>query len=91
MMKEFYAIYHKRTGRYMPARMFEYSRGSWTWWEPTGIGGYEGHDPDIPRLFLKKNAAVQAMEYWLAESPEIPRNPNDVEIHVITLIVKAVI
>lgn len=112
MSTKFYAIYHKPTGKYMPARMFEHSRGGWTWWEPTGIGGYGGHDPYIPRLFLKKNAAVQAMGYWLngnysrrtvasdfgdlsgklrAESPHIPRNPKDVEIHVLTLTIKEVI
>jgi hypothetical protein len=112
MNQEFYAIFHKPTGKYMPARMFGHSRGGWTWWEPAGVGGYGGHDPEIPRLFLKRNAAAQAMGYWLngnyslravpsdfddpprtlrVESPHIPRNPKDVEIHVITCVVTRVI
>lgn len=65
MSKEFYAIYHKPTGKYMPARMFENSRAGWTWWEPTGIHGLGGFDPAVPRLFTKKGSATQAMGYWL--------------------------
>lgn len=111
MIPSFYAIFHKPTGKYMPARMFNNSRGGWTWWEPTGVNGLGGFDPDVPRLFTKKSSAVQAMSYWLngnykavtsghyedfefgveAVSPKIPRNPKDVEIHVITCVVARVI
>lgn len=109
-MTELYAIFHKPTGKYMPARMFENSRAGWTWWEPTGANGYGGFDPEVPRLFSKKGSAIQAMGYWLNgnysikyncdpdcdgklrnTTPQIPRNPKDVEIHVITLVVTRVI
>lgn len=109
MSKEFYAIYHKPTGKYMPARMFENSRAGWTWWEPTGASGLGGFDPAVPRLFTKKGSATQAMSYWLNGNyklrvaghyedysaywerlnPELPRSPEDVEIHVIRLTVIA--
>lgn len=104
-MTELYAIYHKPTGKYMPARMFRNSRNGWTWWEPTNIYGLGGFDPEVPRLFSKKSSAVQAMGYWLngnhkivtpghygvsefgieVVTPEIPRKPADIEIHVISL------
>lgn len=110
MIPELYAIFHKPTGKYMPARMFENSRAGWTWWEPTGANGYGGFDPEVPRLFTKKKSAIQAMGYWLNgnysikhscdsdcdyklrnSSPTIPRNPKDVEIHVINCVVTRVI
>ena len=111
MIPELYAIFHRPTGKYMPARMFENSRAGWTWWEPTGANGYGGFDPEVPRLFTKKKSAIQAMGYWLngnynlkvtghyddwgphmeITNPTIPRNPKDVEIHVINCVVTRVI
>jgi hypothetical protein len=110
-MTELYAIYHKPTGKYMPARMFRVTRNGWTWWEPTGVNGLGGFDPEVPRLFSKKSSAVQAMGYWLngnhktvtsghyedfefgieTVSPEIPRRPEDVEIHIISLTKTAIV
>ena len=105
MSPKLYAIYHKPTGKYMPARMFRTTHRGWTWWEPTNIHDLGGFDVEVPRLFSKKSSAVQAMGYWLngnhravtsghyedfefgieTRSPEIPRKPADVEIHIISL------
>lgn len=106
-MTELYAIFHKPTGKYMPARMFKIQRNGWTWWEPTGANGLGGVDPEVPRLFTKRNAAIQAMGYWLNgnyalsydetsqhlknSSPIIPRKPSDVEIHALKLVITSVI
>lgn len=98
MMTELYAIFHKPTGKYMPARMFKLARGGWTWWEPTGAHGLGGHEPEVPRLFKNKMAAKRAMYYWLkgnwyanydtyqhikSTAPMNPRKSEDIEIHVI--------
>lgn len=106
-MTELYAIFHKPTGKYMPARMFKVHKSGWSWWEPTGENGLGGFDPEIPRLFKNRLAAKRAMNYWLKgnyvlrrddyfdeafgylknTAPTNPRKPEDVEIHVITLVV----
>lgn len=59
-----YALYHRPTGNYMPAKMFRCSFRGYSWWEPTGaqgLGGVSG----VPRLFKTKHAANVAKTFWL--------------------------
>lgn len=59
-----YAIYHKPTQTYMPARMFATTTAGWSWWEPTGINGLGGL-PGVPRLFTQPRLARVALTAWL--------------------------
>lgn len=62
-----YAIRHKPTESYMPARMFKQSGAGWSYWEPTDVGnklGLLGVDRN-PRLFFSHAAAALAANAWL--------------------------
>lgn len=60
-----YGIRHKPTGNYMPAKMFRTSGAGYSYWEPTGVDGFGGHDQG-PRLFQTEHAAKVALGQWLA-------------------------
>lgn len=76
-MKILYAIYHKPTDKYMPAKIFRHTSNGWTWWEPTNIHGYGGSDANVPRLFSRKASAKQAMNYWLKGNYKCSKNNNE--------------
>lgn len=60
-----YAIRHKPTGNFMPARMFKQSGFGWSWWEPTETRvGYVAFDQN-PRLFFSFASACNALGQWL--------------------------
>ena len=61
----FYALYHKPTGKYMPAKMFRTSVGGHTWWEPFEDNWAKGYQPEIPRLFSTHRAAANSKTLWL--------------------------
>ncbi len=63
-MTELYAIFHRPTGKYMPAQLFKTTKGGYTWWDPTNPE-YSGYVPGVPRFFSSLNAATVAKSYWL--------------------------
>lgn len=64
-MQTLYAIQHKPSGNFMPARMFKQAGSGWSWWEPTETrSGYLPHDPN-PRLFYSIESARNALGQWL--------------------------
>ena len=63
-MTELYAIFHKPTGKYMPAQLFKTTKGGYIWWDLTNPE-YFGYIPDVPRFFSSLNAATVAKSYWL--------------------------
>ena len=58
-----WAIRHKPTGRFMPARMSRSGRGGWSHWCPItpGAQGFEPH----PRLMFTQRSAQNALSMWL--------------------------
>lgn len=63
LLLTYYAIRHRPSGAFMPAKMFRIASGGFTWWEP-GKEGYEGHSK-LPRLFPDRHAAAVALTMWL--------------------------
>lgn len=64
-MQTLYAIQHKPSGNFMPARMFKQAGSGWSWWEPTETrSGYLPHDKN-PRLFYSIESARNALGQWL--------------------------
>jgi len=59
----YYAIRHRPSRAFMPAKMFRTVSGGFTWWEP-GKEGYEGHSK-LPRFFPDRHAAAVALTVWL--------------------------
>lgn len=63
-----YAIKHKPTGEWMPARMSRVGRGGWSWWVPgppvDGLASCGGFDKN-PRVFFTRASAVRAVAQWL--------------------------
>lgn len=63
-----YAIKHKPTGAYMPARMFRASNHGWSYWvpgpAPSGWSGLDGYDKN-PRIFFTLQAARNSLTAWL--------------------------
>lgn len=60
-----YAIRHKPTGNWMPARMYRTARAGWSNWEPAETRpGYLPHDPN-PRVFFTAQSARNALTMWL--------------------------
>lgn len=65
---EVFAIKHKPTGEYMPARMSRTSSRGWSHWvpgpAPDGWGGCDGYDKN-PRVFFTLQSARNALTAWL--------------------------
>ena len=60
-----WAIRHKPTGKFMPARMFRTARAGWTYWDPLDKSPEtRPYDPS-PRLFFTRQAAANALSAWL--------------------------
>lgn len=62
-----YAIRHKPTGAFMPARMFRTHGRGWTHWIPEPEGkeyGLQGYDKN-PRIFWTRRTANNAITMWL--------------------------
>jgi hypothetical protein len=68
---ELFAILHKPTGTYMPAKMSESKRAGWTNWKP---GAKDQKYGAGPRLFAKKRAADLARGYWLKGKAKVHWN-----------------
>lgn len=60
-MRDVFAIRHKPTGKWMPARLNK-SPGGWSYWEPTSDD--EAHDAN-PRIFYTLRSAQNALTAWL--------------------------
>lgn len=58
-----YAIRHKPSGEFMPARMSRCGFGGWSWWREPNQG--EPYDK-TPRIFPTKTGARNALSAWLA-------------------------
>lgn len=62
-----FAIRHKPTQAWMPARMFKHG-GGWSHWEPEpvpeGYGDMRGYDTN-PRIFFTKQSVHNALSAWL--------------------------
>lgn len=59
----YYALRHKPTGKYMPARMTKAGRAGWSWWDPASMHN-SGVGPQ-PRLFTTPIAVKNAAAMWL--------------------------
>lgn len=57
---EVFAIRHKPTQAWMPARMFKGSRG-WSYWTPADTDAYDKN----PRIFFTKRSAQNALTAWM--------------------------
>lgn len=64
---EVFAIRHKPTQAWMPARMFK-QYGGWSHWEPEpvpeGHGDMSGYDKN-PRIFFTKRSVQNALKAWV--------------------------
>lgn len=60
-MRNVFAIRHKPTGVFMPARINK-AYGGWSHWDPTN--GEEVHDAN-PRIFYTLRSAQNALTAWL--------------------------
>ncbi len=69
---EVFALRHKPTGEWMPARMYRTSRGGWSYWEPGSLDN-RPHDGN-PRIFFSLVSARNALTAWL-------RGEIDEEVH----------
>jgi hypothetical protein len=59
----FFALRHKPTQRYMPARMTATGKAGWSWWNPESVE-FSGHGIE-PRLFATIRGARTAARTWL--------------------------
>jgi hypothetical protein len=60
-----YALRHKATGEFMPAKMFRLSARGWSHWSPGVSGVGQPHDSN-PRLFFTRKAADNSRVQWAA-------------------------
>ena len=61
-----WAIKHRPTGNWMPARMYRTARAGWSNWDPLEERpGYKPFDPH-PRIFFTLQSARNALTAWLA-------------------------
>lgn len=62
---EVFAIRHKPTQSWMPARMFKTIGRGWSYWTPGDtVEGLDGFDKN-PRIFFTKRSAQNALGAWL--------------------------
>lgn len=60
-----YALRHKATGAFMPARMFRNAGRGWSHWSP-GVEGAEAPYDASPRLFSTRKGAENSRVLWAA-------------------------
>lgn len=74
-----YAIKHKPTGQWMPARMTRTSSRGWSHWSPGYVhpvyGESKPHDPS-PRIFFTLQSARNALTMWLQGTWEVKHYPG---------------
>lgn len=56
-----FAIRHKPTGEFMPARMSRNGFGGWSWWREPNVSAFD----KTPRIFPSKQGAQNALTAWL--------------------------
>ena len=59
-----YAIRHKPTGSWMPARMFRTSGKGWSYWAPADPSSDKPYNKN-PRIFYTLQSARNALTAWL--------------------------